>query len=81
MCCSSLRDKAPVRFELGAATVDPCIEGFDPSFLKDYVSALDVPYFYRRQDIVGRGAQNHARRFLLRLLFTHAPRHIVCDGT
>lgn len=49
-----LRDKAPVRFELGAATVDPCIEGFDPSFLKDYVSVLGVPYFYRRQDIVGR---------------------------
>ncbi len=49
-----LRDKAPVRFELGAATVDPCIEGFDPSFLKDYVSDLGVPYFYRRQDIVGR---------------------------
>ncbi|OGI52925.1 MAG: tRNA 2-thiocytidine(32) synthetase TtcA [Candidatus Muproteobacteria bacterium RIFCSPHIGHO2_12_FULL_60_33] len=49
-----LRDKSPLRFELGAATVDPCIEGFDPSFLKDYVSILGVPYFYRRQDIVGR---------------------------
>ncbi len=49
-----LRDKSPVRFELGAATVDPCIEGFDPSFLKDYMSVLGVPYFYRRQDIVGR---------------------------
>jgi len=49
-----LHDKAPVRFELAAATVDPCIDGFDPSFLKDYVAALGVPYFYRRQDIVGR---------------------------
>jgi tRNA 2-thiocytidine biosynthesis protein TtcA len=49
-----LRDRSPVRFELGAATVDPCIEGFDPSFLKDYVAVLGVPYFYRRQDIVGR---------------------------
>jgi tRNA 2-thiocytidine biosynthesis protein TtcA len=49
-----LRDRSPVRFELGAATVDPCIEGFDPSFLKDYMAVLDVPYFYRRQDIVGR---------------------------
>ena len=49
-----LRHKAQVRFELGAATVDPCIEGFDPSFLKDYVAVLGVPYFYRRQDIVGR---------------------------
>jgi tRNA 2-thiocytidine biosynthesis protein TtcA len=49
-----LHDKAPVRFELAAATVDPCIDGFDPSFLKDYIAALGVPYFYRRQDIVGR---------------------------
>lgn len=49
-----LHDKAPVRFELAAATVDPCIDGFDPSFLKDYVATLGVPYFYRRQDIVGR---------------------------
>ncbi len=49
-----LHDKAPVRFGLAAATVDPCIDGFDPSFLQDYVSALGIPYFYRRQDIVGR---------------------------
>lgn len=49
-----LRDKSPVRFELGAATVDPSIEGFDPSFLQDYLPGLGVPYFYRRQDIVGR---------------------------
>ena len=49
-----LRDKSPVRFELGAATVDPGIEGFDPSFLKEYVPALGVRYFYRRHDIVGR---------------------------
>lgn len=49
-----LRDKSPVRFELGAATVDPSIEGFDPSYLQNYLPGLGVPYFYRRQDIVGR---------------------------
>jgi len=49
-----LRDQLPVRFELGAATVDPGIEGFDPSYLKEYVPALGVRYFYRRHDIVGR---------------------------
>lgn len=53
----ALRDKAPVRFELGAATVDPCIEGFDPSSLKDYVPPLGVPYFYRRQELVARALQ------------------------
>jgi tRNA 2-thiocytidine biosynthesis protein TtcA len=49
-----LCNKSPVKFELGAATVDPCIEGFDPAFLKSYVSTLGIPYFYERQDIVGR---------------------------
>jgi tRNA 2-thiocytidine biosynthesis protein TtcA len=49
-----LRDKSPVHFELGAATVDPSIAGFDPSFLQHYLPDLGVPYFYRRQDIVGR---------------------------
>jgi tRNA(Ile)-lysidine synthase TilS/MesJ len=46
-----LQSYAPVRFELAAATVDPCIEGFDPSPLKDYLTALGVTYHYRRQDI------------------------------
>lgn len=53
-----IREKSPVPFELGAATVDPCIEGFDPSHLKSYVPSLGVPYFYRRQDIVGRAQKN-----------------------
>jgi tRNA(Ile)-lysidine synthase TilS/MesJ len=49
-----LQAKAPVKFELGAATVDPGIEGFDPAYLQDYVPALGLPYFYRRQQIVDR---------------------------
>jgi len=49
-----LRDKAPVQFDLACATVDPCIDGFDPAFLQDYVPALGLAHFYRRQDIVGR---------------------------
>lgn len=49
-----LKAKSPIKFDLGAATVDPCIEGFDPSFLQEYISRLGVPYYYRRQDIVGR---------------------------
>lgn len=53
-----IREKSPVPFEVGAATVDPCIEGFDPSHLKSYVPSLGVPYFYRRQDIVGRAQKN-----------------------
>lgn len=49
-----LCNKSPVKFELGAATVDPCIEGFDPALLKSYVPTLGIPYFCERQDIVGR---------------------------
>ncbi len=43
---------APVRFELGAITVDPQIEGFDPSGLHAYLASLGVPYFYREQAIM-----------------------------
>lgn len=42
---------SPVKFELGAITVDPCIEGFDPSPLKEYFKTLEMPYFYRSQPI------------------------------
>lgn len=49
-----LRKKAPIPFDLAAATVDPQIEGFDPSGLQAYVPALGVPYYYRRQAIVER---------------------------
>jgi tRNA 2-thiocytidine biosynthesis protein TtcA len=50
----ALKARAPLQFDLAAATVDPCIEGFDPAFLKDYVPALGVPHFYRREQIVER---------------------------
>jgi tRNA 2-thiocytidine biosynthesis protein TtcA len=51
-----LRARSPVKFELAAATVDPCIDGFDPGYLKDYVPALGIPYFYRQERIVERAA-------------------------
>jgi len=50
----ALQRKAPVPFELAAATVDPCIDGYDPIYLKAYVEGLGIPYFYRRQAIVAR---------------------------
>ncbi|MCB1737774.1 MAG: tRNA 2-thiocytidine biosynthesis protein TtcA [Gammaproteobacteria bacterium] len=45
---------APVRFELGAVTIDPGAEDFDPSPLKPYLAELGVPYFYREEPIVER---------------------------
>lgn len=47
-----LQQKAPVKFELLAATVDPQSPEFDPSPLKAYCAALGVPYFYDSQPIV-----------------------------
>ncbi len=49
-----LRTCAPVDFELGAATVDPQIEGYDTSPLKTYVADLGIPYFFRSEPIAER---------------------------
>jgi tRNA(Ile)-lysidine synthase TilS/MesJ len=49
-----LQRHAPVEFSLAAATVDPGIEGFDPSPLKTYVPTLGIPYFYTAQPIAER---------------------------
>lgn len=56
-----LQKKAPVKFELAAATVDPCSPEFDPSPLKGYMAELGVPYFYDRQDIVGEAQKTLTR--------------------
>ncbi|MBI5613133.1 MAG: tRNA 2-thiocytidine biosynthesis protein TtcA [Gammaproteobacteria bacterium] len=50
----ALRHKAPVPFALAAATVDPCIDGYDPVYLKRYVAGLGLPFFYERQTIAAR---------------------------
>jgi tRNA(Ile)-lysidine synthase TilS/MesJ len=54
MVLKHLQRHAPISFELGACTVDPEIPGFDPSPLKDYLAALDVPYFYESQSIMAQ---------------------------
>lgn len=42
---------APVKFDLAALTVDPQVEGFDPSILKNYMKNMGVPYFYQSSPI------------------------------
>ncbi|CAL1261749.1 unnamed protein product [Larinioides sclopetarius] len=49
--------KQEICFEIGAVTVDPKSPLYDPSPLKDYLKALNVPYFYEEQDIVGQAAK------------------------
>ena len=47
-----LKKHAPIYFEVGVVTVDPQSDAFDPSPLKPYLHALDIPYFYRREPIL-----------------------------
>ena len=56
-----LQRHAPIRFEVGAVTVDPEIPGFDPSPLKGYLADLGVPYFYSSQPIAA-DAEKHASK-------------------
>ncbi len=49
-----LKQYSPVKFYLGAVTVDPQIEGFDPSPLKEYLAKLEIPYFYQQQAIMNQ---------------------------
>lgn len=53
-----LRRHAPIRFDVGAITVDPQIAGYDPSPLKDYLAGLGVPYFYQAQAIAEQAEKN-----------------------
>ena len=46
------RQRAPVRFELGAVTIDPLAGDFDPSPLIPYLAALGVEYHYVRKPIL-----------------------------
>ena len=56
-----LQTYAPVKFELAVATVDPGIEGFDPSPLKDYLAGLGIEYFYQKQNIAEQAEENMGR--------------------
>ena len=43
---------APVKFELGVLTVEPEVEGFDPSSLTEYSDRLGLPWYYKKQPIM-----------------------------
>lgn len=47
-----LRTYAPVKFELGVITVDPEVEGFDPSSLTRYYDSLDLNWHYEQQPVM-----------------------------
>ena len=45
-----LKKRAPIHFEVGAVTVDPGTDAFDPRPLIPYMKNLGVPYYYENQD-------------------------------
>ena len=52
----ALQRKAPVRFTLACATVDPGTPSFDPSPLIPYMEELGVEYHYLRDSIIERAS-------------------------
>lgn len=52
------QNRAPVRFDLAAITVDPMAGDFDPSPMIPYLEQLGVEYYYRREAILDM-AKNH----------------------
>lgn len=47
-----LQKKAPIKFEIACATVDPQTESYNPSPLIPYLKALEIKYFYLSEPIV-----------------------------
>ncbi|MGB5306615.1 MAG: ATP-binding protein [Gammaproteobacteria bacterium] len=56
-----LQQRAPVRFDLAAMTVDPLAGDFDPSSMIPYLATLGVEYHYVRKPIMEL-AQEHMGR-------------------
>ncbi len=52
-----LQAYAPVRFELGAATIDPQIDGFDPTPLGPYLESLNIPHYFHSEPVVERARE------------------------
>ncbi|MFO7954448.1 ATP-binding protein [Thioalkalivibrio sp.] len=47
----NLARRAPVRFEVGAVTINPEIEGFEPQRLMDYLGSYGIPYHFVSEPI------------------------------
>ena len=48
----NIKRKIPFKIEIGAMTVDPMSEDFDPSPLINYMKSLNVPYFFESDKIL-----------------------------
>lgn len=48
---NQLRHYAPIKFDLGACTIDPLMPTFDPSTLQGYLKALKIPFYLEKTEI------------------------------
>jgi len=53
-----LKRSAPVQFDVAAVTVDPQVDGYDPSHLVDYMKSLGVKLYYQSQPILERAVDH-----------------------
>jgi tRNA 2-thiocytidine biosynthesis protein TtcA len=56
----NLAARAPVRFEVGAVTIDPEIEGFEPQRLRDYLGQHGIPYAFVSEPIAELAGEHMA---------------------
>jgi tRNA 2-thiocytidine biosynthesis protein TtcA len=56
------RQRAPLRFELAAVTVDPLAGDFDPSPMIPYLAGLGVEYHYVRKPIMELAKEHMGRK-------------------
>lgn len=54
----AIKRKVPFKLDIGAVTVDPQSEDYDPSPLKAYMKSLNVPYFFESDAIMKKAKQN-----------------------
>jgi len=48
----ALQRRAPYKYTIGACTVDPQTDAYDPSSLKVYLKELGIPYYYESQNVI-----------------------------
>lgn len=48
---------APVKFEIGACTIDPKVKEYDPTPLVPYMKEIGVPYFLEQDDLIERAKE------------------------
>eukprot|EP00826_Nyctotherus_ovalis_P036752 TRINITY_DN3285_c0_g1_i21.p1 TRINITY_DN3285_c0_g1~~TRINITY_DN3285_c0_g1_i21.p1 ORF type:complete len:604 (-),score=154.23 TRINITY_DN3285_c0_g1_i21:21-1634(-) len=53
----NLQARSPVKFELGAVTVDPQTPQYNPSPLAEYMKKLSVPYYLESHNIVEKAKE------------------------